>query len=355
MTGGSGFIAGHCIVKCLAAGYRVRTTLRSIKREAAVREMLRRGNGDSSSSDLDRRLSFVEVDLGRDEGWDEAAWCCTFVLHVASPFPAGPPKHPDDLVKPARDGTLRVLRAAEAAGVSRVVVTSSIAAVVAGHEGYDAAKIFTEDDWSNSESPFIDAYAKSKTLAKRAAWDYVKIRENDNNSSNGGGRRQLELAVVNPGLVLGPVFGANHSTSIEVVSRLMNGAIPGCPRLICSIVDVRDVADLHLLAMRAAGARGQRYIGSSPPSPSIQDISRILHEKMGMTARRVPTRELPDFLVRVASWFDPAIRLIVNDLGRDGKLSIDKTRDWLDWTPRPAAESVVDTAQSLVDLGLVKR
>ena len=212
VTGGSGFIGAHCILQLLNAGYRVRTTVRSLDREGRVRAMLAAGGAESSAG-----LSFVAADLMEDRGWPEAVAGCDFVLHVASPFPASVPKHEDDLIVPAREGALRVLRASRDAGVKRVVQTSSFAAIVYGSNPPD--RTFTEEDWTDPSGD-VGAYAKSKTLAERAAWDFV--------AREGGG---LELSVVNPVGVFGPVLGPDISTSILIVQRLMDGSMPGCPRL----------------------------------------------------------------------------------------------------------------------------
>ena len=228
VTGGSGFIGSHCILDLLRAGYSVRTTVRSPEREATVREQLGAENAEA--------LSFVTADLMADAGWADAVSGCDFVLHVASPFPLGPPKHEDDLIVPAREGALRVLEAARDARVKRVVMTSSFAAIGYGTSPRDTP--FSEEDWTNPDGDGVSAYVKSKTLAERAAWDFI--------ASEGGG---LELSVVNPVGVFGPVLGPDFSTSIQLVKRLLDGAMPGIPRVAYGIVDVRDVADLHRRAM----------------------------------------------------------------------------------------------------------
>jgi nucleoside-diphosphate-sugar epimerase len=231
VTGGSGFIGSHAIVQLLAAGYQVRTTVRDLKREKEVRAMLRNGGAEPGS-----RLSFVSADLTRDAGWAEAVEGCEYVLHVASPLPPSVPKHEDELIVPARDGALRVLRAARDAGVKRVVLTSSFAAVGYGYK--PQAKPFDETNWTQLEGDDVAPYTKSKALAERAAWDFL-VRE--------GGA--LELSVVNPVGVFGPVLGPDYSASILIVQRLMDGALPGSPTLSFGIVDVRDVIDLHIRAM----------------------------------------------------------------------------------------------------------
>jgi nucleoside-diphosphate-sugar epimerase len=337
VTGGSGFVGVHCILQLLKAGYRVRTTVRSLKREADVRAMLKVGGADAGE-----RLSFAVADLESDAGWRDAVAGCTYVLHVASPFPAGAPKHEDELIVPAREGALRVLRAAHDAGVRRVVLTSSFAAIGYGHETQTTP--FDETSWTNlGEGNKIAPYVKSKTLAERAAWDFM--------AREGGA---LELSVVNPVAVFGPVLGPDFSTSILLVQRLMDGALPGCPRISFGVVDVRDVAELHLLAMTDPAAKGERFLAVAGDCTWMQDVARMLKDRMGAAARRVPTRRLPDWLVRLASWRDPAVKLIVPELGKVQNSTNAKARRVLGWAPRSNEEAIVATAESLLRLGWLK-
>ena len=330
VTGGSGFIGSYCILDLLRAGYRVRTTVRSPEREATVRELLGAENAGA--------LSFVTADLMADAGWKDAVSGCDFVLHVASPFPLGAPKHEDDLIVPAREGALRVLTAARDAEVRRVVMTSSFAAI-----GYGVAprdRPFTEEDWSNPEGNGIGAYAKSKTLAERAAWDFI--------AEEGSG---LELAVVNPVGVFGPVLGPDFSTSIQLVKRLLDGAVPGLPRVAYGIVDVRDVADLHLRAMTEPAAAGERFLAVAGEFMTVPEMAAVLRERMGADAKKVPTRVLPDWLVRVVSRFDSSVKQIVPELGKVKQASNAKAKQVLGWSPRPNEEAIVASADSLVRLG----
>jgi nucleoside-diphosphate-sugar epimerase len=336
VTGGSGFIGSHAVLQLLAAGHEVRTTVRNLRREADVRTLL--GKGGCEPGD---RLSIVAADLEHDAGWPEAVAGCEYVLHVASPFPPAVPKHEDELIVPAREGTLRVLRAARDAGVRRVVVTSSFAAIGYGRGPREAP--FDETNWTDPDGDDVLPYVKSKTLAERAAWDFV--------AREGGG---LELSVVNPVGVFGPVLGPDFSTSILLVQRLMDGAMPGCPRLSFGVVDVRDVADLHIRAMTHPAAAGERFLAVAGDFLSILDIARILKRRMGASARRVPTRPLPDWLVRLASIFDPAVKQILPELGKPKNATNEKARRLLGWTPRSGEEAVVATAESLVRLGLLK-
>ena len=336
VTGGSGFIGSHCILQLLAAGHRVRTTVRSLKRESEVRELLRVGGAEPGG-----RLSFFAADLESDAGWPEAVAGCEYVLHVASPFPMNLPKHEDELIVPAREGALRVLRASRDAAVKRVVLTSSFAAIGYGHKPQGTP--FDETDWTDPTAEGVTAYAKSKTLAERAAWDFM--------ARDGG---SLELSVVNPVLVFGPVLGADYSTSILLLQRMMDGAMPGCPRLSFGIVDVRDVADLHLRAMTNPAAKGERFLAVAGDSMSIIDIARVLRERLGASARRVPTRVLPDWVVGLFSFLDPAVKQILPELGKVKNASNEKARRVLGWIPRSNEESIVATAESLLRLGLLK-
>jgi nucleoside-diphosphate-sugar epimerase len=263
------------------------------------------------------------------------------VLHVASPFPASVPSHENELIVPAREGALRVLRASRDAGVKRVVLTSSFAAVGYGHPPQE--KPFDETYWTNPEAPGTTAYVKSKTIAERAAWDFI-LRQ-------GAG---LELSVVNPVAVFGPVLGPDYSTSILLVQRLLDGAIPGCPKLSFGIVDVRDTVDLHIRAMTHPAAKGERFLATAGDFMSILQIAQVLKEHMGSAARRVPTRELPNWLVRLASLRDPAVKQILPELGKAKNASNAKARRVLGWSPRSNQESVLSTAESLIKLGLVK-
>ncbi|MFL6695745.1 MAG: SDR family oxidoreductase [Vitreoscilla sp.] len=336
VTGGSGFIATHCILQLLAAGHRVRATVRSLGREAEVRATLKAAGMDAGD-----RLAFVAADLTADAGWAEAVAGCAFVLHVASPFPLSVPRHEDELIVPAREGALRVLRAARDAGVRRVVQTSSFAAIGYGHPRME--RPFNEHDWTNVEGPGLTAYAKSKTLSERAAWDFM--------AREGGA---LELAVVNPVGVFGPVLAADFSTSIEIVKRMMDGALPAVPRITFGVVDVRDVADLHLKAMTSPEAAGERFLAVAGDFLSMRDIALILKRRMGAAARRVPTRELPDWLLRVVALADKSVGQVVPELGKPKNAVNDKARRVLGWAPRPAEDALVASAESLARLGLLK-
>jgi nucleoside-diphosphate-sugar epimerase len=337
VTGGSGFIGAHCILQLLAAGHQVRTTVRNLQRETNVRKMLKTGGAEPGD-----RLSFFAADLESDTGWPEAVAGCEYVLHVASPFPSTIPKHEDELIVPAREGTLRVLRASRDAGVKRVVLTSSFAAIGYGHTQQDAP--FNETDWTDLSSTDVQPYAKSKTLAERAAWNFI--------SKEGG---NLELSVVNPVGVFGPVLGPDYATSILMVQSLLDGVVPGCPRLYFGVVDVRDVAAMHLLAMTHPAAKGERFLAVADGIVSMLDISKMLKRRMGPLADKAPTRELPDWALRIFSIFDRRAKQLLPELGKRKNVTNEKARRMLGWTPRSNEEAVVATGESLVRLGLLKQ
>jgi dihydroflavonol-4-reductase len=335
VTGGTGFIAQHCILALLGAGYRVRTTVRSLGREAEVRTNLRTGGAEPGD-----RLSFVAADLGADRGWAEAAEGCAYVLHGASPTPSGDQVREDDWIKPAVEGNLRVLRASRDAGVKRVVLTSAIGAVAMGHR--PMGRPFNETDWSDLTG-HVAPYQKSKTISEREAWAFM--------AREGGA---LELSAVNPVAVLGPALGPDFSHSVRLVKNLMDGQ-PGCPKLNSGFVDVRDVADLHLRAMTSPHASGERYIATAGESLWLVEVAKILQRCMGADAARVSTRILPNWLVRLGALRNPAMRGIVPLLGVNLNATSEKARGQLGWAPRPAEEAIVATADSLIRLGLLDR
>ncbi len=336
VTGGSGFIGSHSILQLLAAGHDVRTTVRDLKREPGVRAMLKQGGAAA-----DAPVKFFAADLESDAGWADAVAGCDYVLHIASPFPQTVPKHEDELIVPAREGALRVLRASREAKVKRVVLTSSFAAIGYGHKEQSAP--FDETDWTDLNGDDLLPYTKSKTIAERAAWDFI--------AKEGGG---LELSVVNPVGVFGPVLGPDYSTSILLVQRMMDGAMPGCPKLYFGVVDVRDVAGLHILAMTHPAAKGERFLAIAGDFMSMVEIATTLKGKLGDAAKRVPTRELPNWVVRLASLRDPAVKQILPELGKRKNATNEKARRVLGWSPRSNEDAIVSTGESLVRLGLLK-
>ncbi len=330
VTGGSGFLGGWCVAELLGRGYEVRTTVRDLGREQEVREAV------GSQVDAGEGLTVVAADLTSDEGWAEAAAGCDYVLHVASPFPPVQPKDPDELIVPAREGTLRVLRAGLDAGAKRVVVTSSVAAIAGGARGPGP---LTEEDWTDLDFDGLSPYVRSKTIAERAAWELVEER----------GERE-RLATINPGAILGPLLSRDASFSLQVIERLLKG-IPGVPRIGFSFVDVRDVAKLQVEAMLSPAAGGERFIAVAE-FLWMAEIAAVLRRELGPDAAKVPTRGVPNFLVRAMGLFDPSIRTITNQLGKKLTYSNEKAKTALGWTPRPLPESIADTGRRMVELGL---
>ena len=325
VTGASGFIALHCIRELLQEGYRVRGTLRSLDKEPAVRAALALDQEAASS------VSFVAANLLEDDGWPAAVQGARYVLHVASPLPAAPTANDEELIRPAVDGTLRVLRAAEAAGVSRVVMTSSIAAVVY-NEKAERGEPLNEDDWSNLWDS-MRAYEKSKTLAERAAWEFVDALS---------GESPMELVAMNPAYVLGPSLLGADNASNELVRKVLRREVPGVPRLYLPIVDVRDVAKAHVAAMTAPKAAGKRFILTAEEC-SYGDLA----EQLEAAGYKVSTRVFPNWIVRILGHFDPAVALIVPRLGKRRNLSSRQAKALLDWKTRPLRETIVDTARDI--------
>jgi dihydroflavonol-4-reductase len=336
-TGASGYIAGHVILQLLARGYRVRGTIRSLTRADEVRNWLSKAHGADIPN---QALELIEADLSSDSGWDAAMLGVRYVLHIASPFPPKVPKNADELIAPARDGTLRIMHAASRASVERVVQTSSTVAIAYGHD-YPDGRVFTEEDWTNLGHPEVSPYARSKTIAERAAW--AELPKLD---------RAIEWVVINPGGVLGPVLDKDASASVDIVKKLLDKSVPGLPRFGFPIVDVRDLADLHLRAMLDPKAAGKRFIGSGD-FLWMAEIAKILKTELGARGKIVPMRKLPDFMVRLVGIFDPVVRAQLHELGKMRNLSSDQAHQILGWKQRPLKETIVDTANSLFAVGAV--
>jgi nucleoside-diphosphate-sugar epimerase len=333
VTGGSGFIGGWCVIQLLQEGYTVRTTVRDLSRESAVRAALRK------VVDPQDRLSFYAANLSSDAGWDAATDGCDYVLHVASPLGVVEPKDPDELIKPAREGARRAVQAAIKAGVKRVVLTSSVAATSKPPSSGDS--VSDETVWTDVKQPGVSAYSQSKTLAERAAWDLI-----------GASSGSTTLATVNPTLVIAPVLGSDFSESIQVVQRLLSGKIPGIPRLGFNFVDARDVADLHVRAMTAPEAAGQRLIAAGKFA-WMSDIAELLRARLGDTAAKVPTRKVPNFVMRLASLFDKDLGAVTPSLGKRHDFTSAKAQTLLGWRPRAMEDTILDCARSLIAEGLV--
>lgn len=334
VTGGSGFLAGWCLAALDAAGWETVATVRAPDREAGLRARL------AAAGVRDPRATGVRVaDLTRDEGWAEAVAGCDFVLHVASPFGGSEPDSEAELIAAARDGTLRVLRVAAAGGVRRVVLTSSFAAVGYGHPDQDDP--FTEADWTDIRQPDVAPYIRSKAVAERAAWDFM---------AGAGG---MELSVINPVGIFGPVLGPDFASSIDIIRRMLEGAMPAAPRTYFGLVDVRDVADLHLRAMVHPAAAGERFLAVAGEPLSMLEVAAILREGLGPAGARAPAAELPDAVVHDFARTSPEMARLAAQLGRRRRASAAKARDVLGWRPRPNAGIVLDTARSLFAHGVV--
>ncbi|KQW45382.1 MULTISPECIES: NAD-dependent epimerase/dehydratase family protein [unclassified Roseateles] len=337
VTGGSGYIAGVLIRQLLAAGWQVHTTVRDLAREPALRQML--GNDTGAVQD---QLRCFAADLMHDAGWAQAAAGCSHVAHLASPLPAGVPRNANELIVPARDGALRALKAARDGGVQRVVMTSSVAAIAYGHGPGEHR--FTESDWTRLEAPGIPPYVQSKTVAERAARDWV--------AQEGGG---LEFCTVNPSVVLGPVASADYSASVLIVRSLLEGRIPALPNIGFGIVDVRDVVELHWRALTAPQRMANERFIACGGFLWLREIAAILRAELGDDARRVPTLQMPDWAVRLLAKVSPTVRAAASELGTVRHQDSTHAREVLGWVPRPPRETIVATARDLIALGVLSR
>ncbi|HWW59178.1 MAG TPA: NAD-dependent epimerase/dehydratase family protein, partial [Sphingopyxis sp.] len=331
VTGGSGYIAGFLIRQLIDNGWTVHTTVRSLKREAEVRDWLNLDND---------KLRFFAADLENDAGWAEAMAGCSHVAHVASPFPLDVPKHADELVVPAREGALRALRFAKAAGIKRFVLTSSMAAIAYGHS--KGRELYNEADWTNLDNPEVMPYPRSKTVAERAARDWAR--------AEGGG---MEFASVNPAAVFGPLLSDDLSTSIELVKQLLEGKVPMCPDIGFGIIDVRDVADLHYRALTTLGIRDERYVCSGPFLKMIE-VANILTANLGDKATRVPKKKMPDWLLKLFALVRPELKQLVAELGNVRGGDSSHAMQTLGWTTRAPEDAILATAHSLIERGIVK-
>lgn len=324
VTGGTGYVAGWCIVRLLERGYAVRTTVRSATREAAVRAAV------ASEVDPGDRLGFVVADLTSDDGWDAALDDAEYVLHVASPL-GGEGGDPDAIIRPAVDGTQRVLRAAIRSGVRRVVLTSSGAAATPAARG---DVVIDDALWTDPEQPGLTPYRASKVLAERAAWDLI--------AQSGAG---TELVTVLPGAIFGPSLPGVSESSTAIITQVLAGRPPAVPRVDMAITDVRDLAQAHVDAMRVPAAAGQRFLATGEVI-SMRDIAAILRAGLGDRGRRVPRLSMPDWALRLMARFVPPLRPLVPMLGRRLTARSDRAREVLGWDPRPARETVLDTART---------
>ncbi|EJN02129.1 aldehyde reductase [Phyllobacterium sp. YR531] len=326
VTGGTGFVAQWCIIELLRCGYHVRTTLRDLKRSEEVCGAIEPFVENSS------KLSFVVADLLDDRGWNEAMEGCTYVMHVASPLSGGNPADRNSYVKPARDGTLRVLRAAVNAGVKRVVMTSAAATA---RPPLTSKRISDETVWADPDDPQFDAYRVSKILAERAAWEFMNEH-----------RRTTEFTTVLPGAVFGPVLAPHNLGSVKIIQDLLNGFPRVIPKLGFWIVDVRDLADIHVRAMISKDAAGERFIAAGN-FMWMDEIAGVLRSGLGIKGKKVPTRQLPEFLVKILLPFLPNLKPLAPLIGHKFLLTTQKVRKVLGFNPRPHRDTIIDCANSL--------
>ncbi len=334
VTGASGFLGQHVVLQLLDKGYRVRGTARSQEKVDASMAVFAE---HASSPSID----FVLADLSTEAGWDAAVTGCDYVVHTASPIPASLPKDENELILPAREGTLRVLKNAAEAGVKRVVLTSSAAAVMYGRKTFE--RPLDETSWTDpADKKRTSSYIRSKTLAEQAAWAFVDESGSD-----------LELVTIQPSLILGPALSKNASASLEVVTQPLNGQLPAVPKIGFEIVDVRDVASLHILALEHPDAAGERFIASDARL-SFLEVCDILRNEYPEQAKRIPSRSVPSFLLRLLAVFNPPLKQVLLEIDVVRRVSSRKARDRLGWTTRPAQEAVLSAARSAIEYGLVR-
>ncbi|KAL2824714.1 hypothetical protein BJY01DRAFT_256412 [Aspergillus pseudoustus] len=361
VTGGTGFLALWVITQLLRQGYRVRTTVRSLSKSAHITSCLHEAGIPSEQI---ATLEIVPADLLADAGWPAAVAGATYIQHVASPFPAHAPSDENELITPAREGTLRVLRAArDARAVKRVVLTSSFAAVGYGHafeyEGADSERGFTEEDWTDLQGPReVLAYPKSKTVAERAAWEFMDDTTKESSAADKQKQKQkqpFDLVTVCPVSILGPALGKEDGTSFRTLLELLTGNAPGIPKLHWGIVDVRDCAKMHLLAMTTPAAAGERFLCIGEGALWMEDIAKVLRRDLGEKARKVPTRVLPNVLVRLVALVWPVVKSVLPELGHEKKISNAKARNILGWEWEYSSEqAVVAGAESLFKFGILQ-
>ncbi|OUS24187.1 hypothetical protein A9Q99_24920 [Gammaproteobacteria bacterium 45_16_T64] len=332
VTGASGFIAQHCIIELLKRGFTVRGSLRNLSKAATISQNI--------GKHVEGNVTFIEAELQDAESWIPAVRDCDYVLHVASPFPLTQPKNPEELTRPAVNGTLNVVKACAAEGIKRVVVTSSIASIMAGYKESDRPAVWDENYWSNLDNA-MSPYERSKTMAEKALWDFM-----ENNTSD------LEAVTVCPGAVIGPVMDENISTSIQIIKKLLSGEAPACPKVGWPFVDVRDVAWMHVEAMLQADAVGKRFCAVDE-SIWLSDIAKILHPRYKPQGYKVPTIELPNWLVKIAANVMPDLKAVKSSLGILGTVSSERAKQELRWSPINSEQSIVDTAESLIALRIV--
>ena len=329
LTGVSGFLGGHVATALLSAGYQVRGSVRNLAKADKVRQTLAKAGADVG------RLEFVALNLLQDEGWEAAAAGCRFVAHTASPFVLQMPTDRNELIRPAVEGTERALEASLKAGVERIVLTSSMAAIAYGHD-HNRIAPFTAADWTNLEQRDVTAYVESKTRAERRAWEMMKAAG-----------RERDLAVVNPSGIFGPLLDDDPGTSAQVVIRMLNGSMPAAPRLNFAIIDVRDVAAAHVMALTSPDAGGRRF-PMGEQTVSLMEFANMLRRRFPAYARKLPRFELPDWIVRLYALFDRDLRDNVGELGVVKRMD---SSDAVALLGRPlisAEDALVATAESVI-------
>ena len=335
VTGATGYIATHIVQQLLQAGYRVRGTVRSLKNEEKVKPLY------ELCPEANDKLELVECDLLDENCWDDAVKDCVYVLHTASPVPNANPKDEDEVIKPAVDGTMFVLRACQKAGtVKRIVLTSSIAAII--HKKNSENKLFTEKDWTELHDPTITVYSKSKTLAERAAWNFIKQTE------------EMELVTINPSYVLGPTICGGYASIMEITKRLLNAEMPLLPNLSFPICDVRDVAEAHIKAITIPEAAGHRHIIDNE-TLWFYEIAKIIDKEFRPQGYKIPTKTAPNFLMHIIGLFDGTVKFLLPNLGNKSETDNSRLKSVLGINPIPVQKSILDMCYSMIETGRVKK
>ena len=325
VTGASGFIAEHCIIELLKNGYSVKGSLRSMNREQEVRDAIKTGASDEN-------LEFCKLDLLEDDGWEDAMWDCDYLMHVASPFVIEDPKDENELIKPAKEGTLRALNAAKKAGIKRVVLTSSVAAV----NSHMMSGTSDHTTWTDINSKYVTPYQKSKTIAEKAAWDFYNNQDSNN---------KMELAVINPGGVMGPQLGNDlGGASTQIVSQLISGKFPMIPALSFPFIDVRDVAILHLKAMTTPEADGKRFIAAHSEPTWMYQVAEVLS---AAGYEKIKLKKAPSFMLKLIGLFDNKTKSLVPMLDKYVPCDNSQTVKILNWEPMPWEQAFMEHAKSI--------
>ncbi len=325
VTGASGFIAEHCIIELLKNGYSVKGSLRSMNREQEVRDAVKTETDDT-------KLEFCKLDLLEDDGWEDAMWDCDYLMHVASPFVIEDPKDENELIKPAKEGTLRALNAAKKAGIKRVVLTSSVAAV----NSHMMSGTSDHTTWTDINSKYVTPYQKSKTIAEKAAWDFYNNQDNSN---------KMELAVINPGGVMGPQLGNDlGGASTQIVSQLISGKFPMIPALSFPFIDVRDVAILHLKAMTTPDADGKRFIAAHSKPTWMYEVAEVLS---AAGYEKIKLKKAPSFMLKLIGLFDNKTKSLVPMLDKYVPCDNSQTVKILNWKPMPWEQAFIEHAKSI--------